>query len=444
MRALAIVVLVIGWQPGCVSAQSAEVPAAGQDDGPVDSSTAPSTPEYFGEFTPGGAGFRLADTPYGNMNFSAWGYVRYLNQKSLDETYTDSFGRTKTLDLRNDIQINKINLYFKGWIYNPKFTYFFFAWTQNASQGEGAQVVIGGALEYRATEAFNVGAGVTQLPGTRTLRGTFPIWNRVDTRMIAEEFFRPSYTQGIYAFGLLAGGDLQYKITVGNNLSALGVSATQLDGNLNTVSAALSWAPKGEYGPRRGWGDFENHETPVSQLGFAVTRSREDRQSQPGTDTIENTQIRLSDGTQIFQPDAFTTGGQINRASYLMASIDAGFKYRGFEIAGDYYNRRVDRFETVGFVPVTELHDWGVQMQVSKMVVPSKLQLYLGLSKIFGQYGEPHDTVLGTNWYPFEKRLLRVNTELMYLKNSPVGYPSVPFLLGGNGTVLSTSVEMVF
>ena len=60
------------------------------------------------------------------MNFSAWGYVRYLNQKSLDETYTDSFGRTKTLDLRNDIQLNKINLYFKGWIYNPKFTYLFF------------------------------------------------------------------------------------------------------------------------------------------------------------------------------------------------------------------------------------------------------------------------------------------------------------------------------
>lgn len=443
MRTLAIVVLVIGWLPACVAAQNAGEPAPGQEDRPPDTSTDLASPEYYGEFTAGGAGFRLADTPYGTMNFSAWGYVRYLNQKDLDETYTDSFGRTKTLDLRNDIQLNKINLYFKGWIYNPKFTYLFFVWTQNASQGEGAQVVVGGALEYRGRDAFNVGAGVTQLPGTRSLRGTFPYWNRVDTRVIADEFFRPSYTQGIYAFGQFGNG-LQYKVTVGNNLSALGVSATQLDGNLNSVSAALSWAPKGEYGPRRGWGDFENHETPVSQLGFAVTRSREDRQSQPGADTIENTQIRLSDGTQIFQPNAFNTDGQINRASYLMAAVDAGFKYRGFEIAGDYYNRKVDRLDTVGFIPVTELHDWGVQMQVSKMVVPSKLSLYLGWSKIFGQYGEPRDTVLGTNWYPFANRLLRVNTELMYLKNSPVGYPSVPFLLGGNGTVFSTSVEMVF
>jgi hypothetical protein len=83
-------------------------------------------------------------------------------------------------------------------------------------------------------------------------------------------------------------------------------------------------------------------------------------------------------------------------------------------------------------------------MQVSKMVIPSKLGVYLGISKIYGQYGEPRDTVIGTNLYLFQRRLLRLNTELMYLKNSPVGYPSVPFLLGGNGTVFSTSLEMVF
>jgi len=40
--------------------------------------------------------------------------------------------------------------------------------------------------------------------------------------------------------------------------------------------------------------------------------------------------------------------------------------------------------------------------------------------------------------------LLRLNTEFMYLKNSPVGYPSVPMLVGGNGTVFMTSLEMVF
>src|SRR5262245_40609629 len=137
MRTLAIFVLVIGWLPACVRAQDTAESAANPDDRTSEASTDLEAHEHFGEFTPGGAGFRLADTPYGTMNFSAWGYVRYLNQKSLDETYTDAFGRTKTLDLRNDVQLNKVNLYFKGWIYDPKFTYFFFVWTQNASQGEG-------------------------------------------------------------------------------------------------------------------------------------------------------------------------------------------------------------------------------------------------------------------------------------------------------------------
>jgi hypothetical protein len=29
---------------------------------------------------------------------------------------------------------------------------------------------------------------------------------------------------------------------------------------------------------------------------------------------------------------------------------------------------------------------------------------------------------LGVNWYPFRERLLRVNGELIYMKDSPIGY----------------------
>jgi hypothetical protein len=396
-----------------------------------------------GDFTAGGAGFRIADTDYGTLNFSVWAYARYLNQKNLDETYTDSFGRTKTLDLRNDLQLNKVNLYFKGWIYDPKFSYMFFVWTQNAQMGDGAQVVLGGGLDYSFSQQINVGAGVTQNPGTRSLRGTFPFWNRVDTRMIADEFHRPSYTTGLYVYGNVA-HDLQYKAVLGNNLSQLGVNAVQLDAEFNTFSASLNWMPQGEFGQRAGWGDFEYHEELVTNVGFGFTQSREDRQSQPGETTIENSQIRLSDGTRLFDDGAFGTVGRVNKATYHMASLDAAAKVRGWDFSAAYYKRLVDDFETEGFIPVDELNDWGYQIQVSKMVLPQKLAVYVGYSKIFGEYGDPYDHVLGINWYPFKQRLLRMNTEFMHLKNSPVGYPSVPMLVGGNGTVFSTSLEMVF
>jgi hypothetical protein len=71
--------------------------------------------EHYGEFQPGGRGFKLADTPFGTVNFSAWTYIRYLNQQQLDNDSEDSFGRPRSIDRRNDLQLNKVNLYFKGW-----------------------------------------------------------------------------------------------------------------------------------------------------------------------------------------------------------------------------------------------------------------------------------------------------------------------------------------
>ena len=78
------------------------------------------------------------------------------------------------------------------------------------------------------------------------------------------------------------------------------------------------------------------------------------------------------------------------------------------------------------------------------MVVPRKLQTYLAFSKLFGEYGNPRDMGVGVNWYPVSQRLLRFNAEILYLKNSPVGYSSVPFAVGGNGTVFHANLELVF
>ena len=409
------------------------VPSSGES--PDDSS--------FGIFQPGGAGFKLADTPWGDVNFSAWSYARYLNQTALDETYTDAFGRTRAIDARNDVQLNKVNLYFKGWVYDPRFRYLLYTWTANTSQGDPAQVVVAGNLNYRFSDALDVGVGIGALPGTRTLMGNFPYWLKVDSRPIAEEFFRPSYTSGIWASGEIA-ENLTYRLMIGDNLSQLGVSALQLDDSFDTVSGALTWTPQGDYGPVDGYGDFEYHDQLATMFGVHATRSRENRQSQPGEEDIQNSQIRLSDGTVIFQPDAFATGGRINEATYVMTSADAGVKYRGLSLEGEYYWRWVSDFDVEGVIPVDKLFDHGFQLQASAMVLPRTLQTYLATSKIFGEYGNPWDLSLGINWFPFKERLLRVNAEALYLRNSPVGYSSIPATVGGNGVVFHTNVEMMF
>ena len=266
----------------------------------------------------------------------------------------------------------------------------------------------------------------------------------MDNRTIADDFFRASYSQGFWADGNIT-DDLQYRFMIANNLSALGVSASELDSQFNTMSAAIWWMPTtGEYGPGLGFGDFEGHEQVATLFGVHYTRSREDKQDQPGVDAFENSQIRLSDGTLVFSPNAFNTGGQVDRATYQMLDVNAGFKYLGWSLEAEYYARWVSDFKTTGFIPVSSLFDQGYQVQASAMIIPKQFQAYVSGSEIFGQYGDPWDATVGLNWYPFSRREFHINTEAIYLSHSPVGGSSYPYIVGGNGWLFNTDFILTF
>ncbi|HUJ46833.1 MAG TPA: hypothetical protein VLV55_06845, partial [Rhizomicrobium sp.] len=326
----------------------------------------------WGTYVPG-KGYVLTRGRNGDLYVTLIAYARYLNQTQLDRSYTDSFGRTTKLDLRQDVQWNKVNLGFRGWLFDPNFTYRAWVWTQQPAMGEGAQVVVGGQLGYHFFDWLNVYAGIAPLPSTRSTNWTYPFWLKMDNRTIADEFFRASYSQGFWADGKIT-DDLQYRFMIANNLSALGVSASELDAQFNTMSAALWWMPTtGEFGPAMGFGDFEGHEELATLFGIHFTRSREDKQDQPGVDAFENSQIRLSDGTLVFSPNAFNTGGQVDRATYQMLDANAGFKYLGWSLEAEYYARWVSDFKTTGFIPVKSLFDQGYQVQASAMIIPKQL-----------------------------------------------------------------------
>ncbi len=399
--------------------------------------------ETWGRYEPG-KGLVLARTPMGEVDFSAFTYARYLNQHGLEDTYTDSFGRESAIDIRDDVQFQKLTMNFKGWLFDPDFRYLFYTWTSNTSQGDPAQVVVAGNLGYQFNDAFNLYAGIGALPSTRSTNYTFPNWLKNDHRTIADEYFRGSYTSGIWANGTLAEG-LKYRTMLGNNLSQLGVNASQLDDQFNTFSTALWWMPTtGEYGPGEGLGDYEWHEDLATLVGIHYTHSREDAQGQPGTEGFENSQIRLSDGTRIFSEDPFGVGSNIRKATYDMIAINGGFKYQGWSLEGEAYYRTVDDFLATGPLPIDEISDYGYQLQGSVMLIPTELQAYLGYSKIYGDNGEPWDVSLGMNWYPFKRKEMHLNVQGLYLEDSPVGYSSVPFAVGGNGWVFTTDLIVSF
>jgi hypothetical protein len=399
----------------------------------------------WGGYTPN-LGYKIVDTEYGDMNISIYTYVRYLNQLGLDSTYTDAFGNIKNVQRRQDIQLQKLQIKFLGWILSPKLRYFLYAWTSNATQGQGAQVVLAGNLNYTFNKHLTVGGGIRSLPGTRSVEGNFPFWLNVDSRMIADEFMRPSYTSGFWASGNIT-DRLKYQVMLGNNMSTLGVPATRLDNGLNTFSSALIWFPTGDFEKGfsgQGWGDFEDHERFSTRVGLHFTRSDENKENQPGSETFENTQLRLSDGSVIFTPDLFGKGITVTDARYQMGTIDAAFKYKGYSLEGEYYLRKLGKFRGTNTAGLPSLIDHGFQLQATTMLVPKRTQAYVGHSRIFGKYGDPWDFRFGINWFPYKNKVLRWNTEALYLYKSPVGYSSVPYNVGSRGWVFHSSMELAF
>lgn len=389
-------------------------------------------------------GFLLFDGEKGQIYLRLFSYARYLNQRNLDDNYVDAFGVSHTVQRRQDIQLQKWFSPFSGWFLSPKFRYYLYVWSSNASQGDPAQVVGAGNISWAFNRYVTVGAGITSLPSVRSTEGQFPYWLGVDDRLIADEFFRGSYTSGVWLKGEVK-TKFKYMAMFANNLSTLGVSAAQMDNRLDTQSFMLQWLPTtGEFGPWAGFGDYEGHEKAATRIAVHYTHSLEEKQSQPGTEGIENTQVRLTDGSVIFTPNLFGAGVTVNEVGYNMSSVDAGVKYKGLSVEGEYYWRWLRNFTGVNTGGIANIDDHGYQLQTSAMAVPKILQLYFGASQVRGQYGNQWEVRGGENWFLMKERGLRLNGEWMYVNRSPVGYTAYPYPVGAKGTVFHINLEMNF
>ena len=202
----------------------------------------------FGEFNPG-RGFTVGKGKYGELSLSGYMVARYLNQLPGDQSAIDHLGRPVPVTPRQDFQFHRVMLFSQGWLFSPKFLYSTFLWTVQDTN----QVAVGGALYYKFGKYLTLGGGWNAYPGTQSLQGSHPYWESYD-RVMADEFFRPYFSQGVFAQGNLL-PRLEYRWMIGNNNSNLDVPAIKLDRNLSG-GGALTWLPTtGEFGPRGAFGD---------------------------------------------------------------------------------------------------------------------------------------------------------------------------------------------
>jgi hypothetical protein len=386
----------------------------------------------FGEFNPG-RGFTVGRGEYGELNLSGYMAVRYLNQLPGDQSGIDHLSRPVPVAPRQDFQFHRVMLFSQGWMFSPKFQYSTFLWTVQDTN----QVAVGGALYYDFGKYLNLGAGWNAYPGTMSLQGSHPYWLSYD-RVMADEFFRPYFSQGVFAKGNIL-PRLEYRWMVGNNNSNLDIPAVKLDRDLS-AGFAITWLPTtGEFGPRGAFGDYERHEKLATRFNLAYTYSPEERQASIGSPS-GNTTLRLSDSLNIFDTGAFANGVTVEKARYQLISASTGMKYRGLFLQGEGYGRKLDNFVADGKLPVGAVRDYGFYVQLGYMIVPNRIELYGATSYIWGQYGHPKEFIAGGNYYPWNTRNARLNIQLINVDHSPVS-STFGFYLGQlTGQVFSIGV----
>ena len=402
-----------------------------QDMPPLDDSISTvETPGVDSIFIPGN-GFDLVKGKLGSLNFGAYGLFRYINQLPAKQSYVDHLGNTRNIDTRNDFQLQRVMIFFRGFFLDPKFNYNLTLWTVNATN----QIAVIGNISYKFAKQFNLYAGWGALPGTRSNHYSHPFWLAPD-RILADEYFRPYFTQGLWADGEII-PRVFYTAMVGNNSSNLDVSAAELTRNL-AGSASIDWRPTtGEFGKYSSFSDYDEHKKLATTIGTAFTHSRENYSSTSIEDAPGNTGLRLSDALNIFQTGSLAKDVTVLDADYNMVSANLGFKYKGFFLQTEWYSRTLNKFNTTGPVPISATLDQGFYVTTSYMAIPKWLEIYASGSQIWGQFNNANEILGGVNVYPYGSWYMRLNAQVIVVNRSPVS-SSFGYYVGGlKGTILS-------
>jgi len=375
------------------------------------------------------------------LKFTNTTQVRYLNTLSANDTFTDHLGVVREVHKRNDITVNRSMFVFNGYIFDKRARYNLTVWTSAGA----ASIVVAGNIGWQFNKALTITGGYTGVPGSRSLVNTFPFFTGAD-RTLADNFFRPSFTQGVWANGEPVKG-LNYLVFVGNGLNTLNISATKIDTNL-AVSGSVWWEPLGDYGPpsraRNMYDDYFASNKVRIRLGTSYTRSREDRFSNLDQSSPENTSLHNSDGVLTFSTGAFAPGVTVDKATYRMWAIDGGVKWNGFAVNGQYYFRWLDDFVADGPLPLTATFDHGFELSAGKFVVPKKLMVYVRGSAVFGEFRDSHEYAGGLKWHFLPTERLWLNAELMRVQRVPYSGGFTPYTAGMSGWVPMIQTVLAF
>ncbi len=377
------------------------------------------------------------ETPF-SLRVRSQNVFRYNGFTRGETNWTDSAGNRIPITDSNYFGIPRGRLIFSGMALFPELTYLLnidYNSVTNNPIGFRAYV-----LSYRFSNALELSVGQSKVPGSREwLESAFAPLQGPD-RSMATTFFRPSLSQGIWITGEPLEG-WHYHAMMSNGFNTLNLLPERLSDRF-CWSGSTWWEPLGEFGA--GYSDLQNHTDVAVRMGASYTYSI-GRGNQSESDAVENSPIRLSDGTLITTPGALAPGVTLQSYDISLAAVDLAYKYRGLGLSSELYFQDLQGLQGSGPLPIRSTGAFGGFLQGGYFVLPQKAELYARSSYVTGDYGAGYEIAGGFNWF-FRKgrENLRFTLDSAWLDHSPAGQNRTGYVAGQTGFLLRTQITAAY
>ena len=376
-------------------------------------------------------------TPY-SLRIRNQNMFRYDGFSRAEPSWTDSAGNTIPINNSNYFGIPRGRLIFSGNALLPKLSYLLnIDYNSVTSQPIGFRAFW---LSYRFSKALELYVGQSKVPGSREwIESAFAPLQSAD-RTMATTFFRPSLSQGMWLMGEPL-DDLYYHAMVSNGFNTLNLLPEDLN-NRFAWSASAWWEPWGDFG--RGYSDLQDHEDAAVRLGACYTFAL-GAGNQADSDAVENSPVRLSDGTIITTLGALAPGVTLQSYDISLAAIDWAWKYRGLSLSSELYFQDLLGLQGTGPLPIASTSAFGGFVKGGLFVVPRETEVYARSSYVTGAYGSGYELGGGFNQFFLPgKDNLFFTCDAAWLQNSPAGQNRTGFVAGQTGLLVRAQVVAVF
>jgi len=380
---------------------------------------------------------RKGDFPFA-LVVSGFLQLRWLEFARGATTWTNSAGTELPISNINAFSLNRYLLMFAGHVVDERLVYSFALFgTSNSGVNTGLAPL--GLAGWKFGPEATVGMGVLMVPGSREFIDGSP-WTLGVDRSMANTFFRPGVSPGAAAIGTL--GSFHYQAGVFNSIDAGGANVILRRGTSMAWAGNVRWEPLGKFG--LGYSDMEHHADPAIRVGTTGVYSPNTRALPVPGFNPENTIVRLSDGTPLATAGALGPGSVVDAFDFRLATIDAGWKWRGVSANGEYYVRFLDAFSGTGTFSRAGILDQGGAGYLGWAFIPRTWEVYARSSAVTGPFGSGQEYGGGFNRYINKSRQGRLTLEAIHMLRNPAQNILYPYRAGATGTAIQTQLVVAF